>query len=731
MIRLSGWRGGGLALALWLLFLVLLCLHLQSGPPGGHGSDEDNWMGFTDREARLASRLHESESKNRWLQLQLSLSQEKANKGLVRKEPVEGQDCNLIPGPCQPVHVAIVCAGINASRTVVTLLKSILFYRRNPIYFHFISDIIARRTLTHLASTWRLPQVQWRFYNAEDVVDDVSWIPNKHYSGVYGLLKLTLPKILPSSLDKVIILDTDVTFATDIGKLWALFQNFNMGQALGLVENQSDWYIPGKLWKNHRPWPALGRGLNTGVILMDLNRLRKDNWSKTWRIVAETDLVTMFSTSLADQDIFNAVLRRQSELLYRLPCQWNVQLSDNSLSDTLCYTKHKNQPVYVIHFNTPKKIYSDNKHINYFRNMHLTFLQYDGNLLRRELYHCREETEDQEIDENVSEKDPCSGFRSSGNILYRSHIYFLPYCDINNNNNKNKNKNNNNNNNNNGTGMTTLVAQLSMDRVHMLVPLLEKWDGPVSLSLYLTDPEADQFVDLYQNNPILTSRCNVGYHVVYKEGNFYPINLLRNLALDHVSTDYVFLSDIDFLPSQGIVSSLIMSTNNLLKDHPKRALVIPALESQRYKLNQFPTSKAEVVKRLDLGELFTFRQHDWAQGHEATNFVRWRTSTQPYSVRWKTNYEPYVVVSKDVVRYDTRFVGFGWNKVSHMLALFAEKYELVVLPDVFIIHIPHAPSMEIMRYRGDLHYRACLDTLKKEFQKELEAKWGEKEKKTI
>ena len=27
-------------------------------------------------------------------------------------------------------------------------------------------------------------------------------------------------------------------------------------QAIGLVENQSDWYL-GKLWKNHQPWPAL------------------------------------------------------------------------------------------------------------------------------------------------------------------------------------------------------------------------------------------------------------------------------------------------------------------------------------------------------------------------------------------------------------------------------------------------------------------------------------------
>ena len=57
----------------------------------------------------------------------------------------------------------------------------------------------------------------------DEVVDDISWIPNKHYSGIYGLLKLTLPKILPNNLDKTIVLDTDVTLANDISKVIAYF----------------------------------------------------------------------------------------------------------------------------------------------------------------------------------------------------------------------------------------------------------------------------------------------------------------------------------------------------------------------------------------------------------------------------------------------------------------------------------------------------------------------------
>jgi len=97
----------------------------------------------------------------------------------------------------------------------------------------------------------------------EQFSSEVSWIPNKHYSGIYGLMKLVLTKTLPASLERVIVLDTDITFATDIAELWAVFHKFKGQQVLGLVENQSDWYL-GNLWKNHRPWPALGRGYNTG-----------------------------------------------------------------------------------------------------------------------------------------------------------------------------------------------------------------------------------------------------------------------------------------------------------------------------------------------------------------------------------------------------------------------------------------------------------------------------------
>ncbi|KAM4747639.1 xylosyl- and glucuronyltransferase LARGE1 isoform 3-T3 [Rhinophrynus dorsalis] len=627
----------------------------------------------------LEVRVREVEEENRALRKQLSLVQSRrpshrhgnrsktysmeegtGDSENLRAGIVAGNssECGQQPAveKCETIHVAIVCAGYNASRDVVTLVKSVLFHRRNPLHFHLIADTIAKQILATLFQTWMVPAVRVDFYDADELKSEVSWIPNKHYSGIYGLMKLVLTKTLPSSLERVIVLDTDITFATDIAELWAVFHKFKGQQVLGLVENQSDWYL-GNLWKNHRPWPALGRGYNTGVILLLLDKLRKMKWEQMWRLTAERELMSMLSTSLADQDIFNAVIKQNPFLVHQLPCFWNVQLSDHTRSEQ-CY-----------------RDVSDLK-------------------LQKQL---------SELDED----DLCYEFRRERFTVHRTHLYFLHYeyeptlddTDV------------------------TLVAQLSMDRLQMLEAICKHWEGPISLALYLSDAEAQQFLRYAQGSEVLLNRRNVGYHIVYKEGQFYPVNLLRNVAMKHVSTPYMFLSDIDFLPMYGLYESLRKSVIQLDMKTTKKALIIPAFETLRYRLS-FPKSKAELLSMLDMGTLFTFRYHVWTKGHAPTNFAKWRTATTPYRVEWEADFEPYVVVRRDCPEYDRRFVGFGWNKVAHIMELDAQEYEFTVLPNAYMIHMPHAPSFDITKFRSNKQYRICLKTLKEEFQQDMSRRYG-------
>ncbi|KAI8488043.1 LARGE xylosyl- and glucuronyltransferase 2 [Branchiostoma belcheri] len=716
---------------------VVTVLYLGLARYDGVRSSSTNLLGFSSREQVLADRVREVEQQNQMLRRQLS--------GISQNQTIE---------------VAIVCAGYNATRGVVTLVKSILFYRKNPLHFHFMSDRAATLILQTLLRTWNVPGVTANFYSAENLKEEVSWIPNKHYSGVYGLMKLVLTRALPTDLEKaalssgstparprslmsffthsvqVIVLDTDVTFATDIAELWKIFKKFKGKKSIGLVENQSDWYL-GKLWKNHRPWPALGRGFNTGVILLHLEKLRGMKWMQMWRLTAERELMSMLSTSLADQDIFNAVIKQHPYLVHKLPCAWNVQLSDNTkmasgsvvvrafdceLGDpgsipsrtldmsehaprrcvpgkgTLHDFSHSTQQCYtevtdlkVIHWNSPKKLRVKNKHVEFFKNMYLTFLEYDGNLLRRELFGCEKVQHLDEVDQKLNaldEDDQCYDFRRERVLMHRTHLYFLDY--------QYQSVDDND---------VTLVAQLSMDRLQMLEALCRHWEGPISLALYMSDAEAQQFLRYALGSETLMQRKNVGYHIVYKEGQFYPVNLLRNIALQQVNTPYVFLMDIDFLPMYNLYPYLKKTVGMMDMRRQKKSLVVPAFETLRYRLS-FPKSKAELLSMLDMGTLYTFRYHVWQKGHAPTNYAKWRTATTPYRVNWEPDFEPYIVVRKDQLpEYDTRFVGFGWNKVSHIMELDAQGYEFIILPNAFIIHMPHAPSFDIAKFRSSEQYR--------------------------
>lgn len=78
----------------------------------------------------------------------------------------------------------------------------------------------------------------------------------------------------------------------------------------------------------------------------------------------------------------------------------------------------------------------------------------------------------------------------------------------------------------------------------------------------------------------------------------------------------------------------------------------------------------------------------WPKGHAPTNFAKWRTATTPYKVGWEPDFEPYVVVPKTLPDYDERFVGFGWNKVSHILELDAQGSVFcinVIFPVIYIV----------------------------------------------
>ena len=429
-----------------------------------------------------------------------------------------------------------------------------------------------------------------------------------------------------------------------------------------------------------------------------------------WTNVARSTLDHLHSrTSLADQDIINAVIKENPDVHLVLPCSWNAQMSEHSLND-YCYGRTKNFK--IIHWNSPLKLMVKSNHGAYFRNRYMAFASYNGYLFQDDFLSDCQFSDGTSYQQSPTlphalSSDPCWNVTREKDRVRLTHPYIVDHkvssvdeFDV------------------------TLVAQLSPDRLMMLERVCQHWNGPLSISFYGYDSDVQDLLKFLSVSSVLQDcQTHLGLHVVYKTGEFYPINYLRNVALENVQTPYVFLCDIDFLPMYGLYEYLREAVRILGGD--KRTFVVPAFETLLYRF-KFPENKEELLKMFDDRIIFTFRYHVWKAGHAPTNYAHWRNASVPYRVSWSPDYEPYVVVRSDALRYDERFVGFGWNKVSYIMELDARGFEFVVLPDPFILHLPHAPSRDISSHRRSKQYRDCLRVLKRDFQRDMVVRYGDR-----
>jgi hypothetical protein len=187
----------------------------------------------------------------------------------------------------------------------------------------------------------------------------------------------------------------------------------------------------------------------------------------------------------------------------------------------------------------------------------------------------------------------------------------------------------------------------------------------------------------------------------------YPHNMLRNLALDHVASDYFLALDADFIPNADCFTHL----QRMLQSDPtiqaqlvkKTLLVLPAFERfVKYDKEPLPNTKHELLPILKEGtKIAPFHLRKYRHGHRPTNFTRWmemeeqedgadHKSSNSYPIAYHAGFEPYVVgLRQSAPRYWPYFRGFGFNKVSWIMEARASGHSFAVLRDSFVVHLNH------------------------------------------
>ena len=133
-------------------------------------------------------------------------------------------------------------------------------------------------------------------------------------------LRTYFPSLFPN-FKKIIYVDTDVLFQDSPHNLWRHFQYMNRSQIIGVAVDQALLSISS--YDNDVSFPSPPGGLNTGVMLLNLERMRKIGYKD---IVLK--IIKHFKDLLAlpDQDVKNILTGLFPKLLYRLPVSWNSNI---------------------------------------------------------------------------------------------------------------------------------------------------------------------------------------------------------------------------------------------------------------------------------------------------------------------------------------------------------------------------------------------------------------------
>ena len=199
----------------------------------------------------------------------------------------------------------------------------------------------ARRLVAHLAGSSSRPldvhlatsggrhpaaPPSWRQHMLESLPEAAQALHERYTKLTHGpgsvyMYKPLLHHLLPPSMDRALVLDTDLYLpsrAFDLAGLWDEFEAFPPEAALGLALEQQPTY------------EHLGGGVNGGVQLLHLARMRTHRGAYARELERCATGACGDIGYLGDQTFYSAAWRRTPSLFYSVPCGWNRQLSDNA-----------------------------------------------------------------------------------------------------------------------------------------------------------------------------------------------------------------------------------------------------------------------------------------------------------------------------------------------------------------------------------------------------------------
>ncbi|KAK8806113.1 hypothetical protein WA171_007198, partial [Blastocystis sp. BT1] len=267
----------------------------------------------------------------------------------------------------------------------------------------------------------------------------------------------------------------------------------------------------------------------------------------------------------------------------------------------------------------------------------------------------------------------------------------------------------------------TLTTQSTIERVEFFPFMLERWTGEFSIAMFITRTNEKDYRQAMRSTAY-PDRLHLTEFIAEDNKN-YPINMLRNLAIEAVKTSHFWLADMDMWPSLGLREALMeLPSNELARDD--LAVIVPAfelkgVESGSWKSSalrasrKIPNNRSQLKECIAKKRCSTFRPKEHLHDYF---FDRWYDDNyQPLLTRVRcfkgSTQEPYVMVKKtdSLPRFDERFINYGYNKVQWLEHLRFVGYDFQILTKGFAVDIPHRHSKYWGEFIGQLYYNRGPD----------------------
>ncbi|XP_057367963.1 glucoside xylosyltransferase 2-like [Daphnia carinata] len=296
------------------------------------------------------------------------------------------EDFSTAAEKTQEIHIVAAVCG-NRTTQALVMMKSALIMCSNFIRFTLFVDSQSSGILNQTIRLWpgnilKRMSFDLRPFSYPD--DDGAEIWKKLFRPCSSA-RLFFPSWL-KEVDSILYMDVDAVFLSSPLHIWKHLTKMNHVQMVALApEKQS--YVTG--W-----YPQLARhpyygkfGMNAGVMLMNLTKMRQFGWEKHIVRVYER-----YKTKIeyGDQDIINVFFHFHPEKLYVYACNYNY-ISHQCAEMSLC-KEAEQQGIHILHGNADafvsdrlpalKAIYTSIQQHSFGDSLQMLFANMKNNLMK-------------------------------------------------------------------------------------------------------------------------------------------------------------------------------------------------------------------------------------------------------------------------------------------------------------------------------------------------------------